>query len=426
MGNDRFEIKLGSWLLGMIAFFAMMPVVGLTLGRLLVPLVVFLIPLYFAWGAFYGKLNRKRCMLLSVVVCWFVFTAMLNGHGLSQFAKSLAGFIVCMLPFMVRSDELYARRPVFLGFAAGLLCVFAIGSLDLLGSLTALPRPQEYLPFPGWSLGGTYEMAGINRVRALCGEPSGLGRQMVFSFAILTFYSPQSKVAHIFKIFASIVCVMFLLLTFSMAGLLLFVAFLMTYYWKRIFSFPEGLKYIAGAALGATSLVVVLFVSDDLSIERVYGEYASRIERGITDVRNGRISSSTGMRIQSVVAPIIYVKDQGLKGVFLGEGYANQEYWVYTNFAFDARSGLSSGILYNIFSVIFISTGILGLVLYLCLILSFSKPKSLSVVTMLILFHFSTGLLLYFDMWILLSLVTGFAGFFQTNRNINVPIRRIA
>ena len=214
------------------------------------------------------------------------------------------------------------------------------------------------------------------------------------------------------------------MLTFSMSGLVLFAAFLLTYYWRRIFSIQTGLKYVAGAVFGVVMVLCVFLLSEDLSIVDVYDEYASRIERGISDVRDGRISSSTGMRIQSIVTPLIYVKDQGVKGVLWGEGYANQEYWVYLNFSFDTRSGLSSGILHNIFSIVFISTGLLGLLLYVLLILSFSKPKSLVVVTLLILFHFSTGLLLYFDMWILLSLVAGFFSTYQARGAMDMPALR--
>lgn len=418
------SLKIGSWLLGVMAFFAMMPVVGIGIGVLLVPMAVFFIPLYFAWGLFYGQLDKKRCLLLGVLVLWFALTAMANGHGPSLFVKSLAGFVVCMLPFLVRSELLYYRMPVFWGFASGLMVVFGIGALDLLASLTAMPHPHEYLPFPGWSIGGTYEMAGIKRVRALCGEPSGLGRQMVFSFAILTFYRPEGSFKQLFKRCASVLCIVFLMLTFSMSGLVLFAAFLLTYYWRRIFSIQTWLKYVAGAVFGVVMVLCVFLLSDDLSIVDVYDEYASRIERGISDVRDGRISSSTGMRIQSIVTPLIYVKDQGVKGVFWGEGYANQEYWVYLNFSFDTRSGLSSGILHNIFSIVFISTGLLGLLLYVLLILSFSKPKSLVVVTLLILFHFSTGLLLYFDMWILLSLVAGFFSTYQARGAMDMPALR--
>tara|TARA_B110001469_G_scaffold54835_1_gene52904 strand:- start:2605 stop:3897 length:1293 start_codon:yes stop_codon:yes gene_type:complete len=411
-----FEGRSGAWIIGLLSFFAMMPVVGFPIGRLSISLLVFVVPFYLAWAFRYNYIEKKYVGILILVCSWFAMTSMVNGHSVGSFLQSLIAFVLCVSVFAVKPSAHVLLRPAVGGFLCGLVVAFGVGFLDLLGSLTSLPQPHEYIPLPNWSIGGTYEVSGINRVRSLCNEPSGFARQMVFAFAILSFLRPTSRKAAMIVYLFQITCICFLVLTFSLTGIILFAAFVIARYWRVLFSVKSGLKSIISIAMGVTLIAAVFFFKKDLSIQDIVATYTERVERGIRDVQAGVISSSTGMRLQSIIIPFEYIKDTGIKGLSIGEGYANQEMWLYMNYAYDARSGMSSGSIYNLFSVVFISTGIIGLILYSFLILRMPMGVvgfRLPLMALFVLFHFSTGLLLYFDMWILLYAMYAYASVYH-------------
>jgi hypothetical protein len=114
------------------------------------------------------------------------------------------------------------------------------------------------------------------------------------------------------------------------------------------------------------------------------------------------VKGSEASRARSATIFFEYWASQNWWGALIGEGYGNQSRWLIENFGHMERTSFARGSVHNNFAYIGITTGVVGLFLYIYNIFVFVKSRyrvPLSVFGVWVLGHFAMGYLTFYRFW---------------------------
>lgn len=320
--------------------------------------------------------NTKRLVLLVAMLVWFGFTAA-SRWPMEYYIKSLFALGIVLSPFIIDFQNHVNPKWVIMGAISGFVAMLPIACYDALSVFHLVPPLVDLLPLPALAEKGNMGSFGnLFRARALFLEPAHYALYLVSFYAGVDMLRKMTSWNAV--VVLQVIVLILLVLTFSIGGYLMMAVYLATsLFFNSTRNLSGRLLVVSLGAICATICVLGLFQVGLLD----YAEFSEIFNRRLDSVYSaffhGQISGSEGTRVASFLMPITYMKETGIIKWFIGEGYANFEMWVVMNHASAWGSSLNNGILHNILSIVFISTGIVGTVLFIFYNLSFLKVSRL-------------------------------------------------
>lgn len=348
-------------------------ILGVRIGGYLLsaPTLLLLFTLLFLLLARY--FDRLPLLMVGLFLVWCLITAVAY-VPFSVYSTSIAALTLMLLPFCFAFRNDIDARQVLDYLALGVVMSFipAIYQFGVNFGLPSLTSILRDLNFPVTGKESVY--FGIYRVQSGFTEPSHYAHYLVLSFAILDtarlhgYNSTLSKIARGGAVVATVA-------TVSLSGMLLGAVYLVVkaaraaWDWRRTLgrTLVLGRTWIRGLMVAAVCLAgVVIFGSEIAQFLSFTGQ---RLRQAWSAVGETMVAGSEASRMQSILIMGDYIEETGLPGVLTGEGYGNYQQWFESRFGYlQTQRGLdvpfARGDVYNMVTVILVSTGIIGVVLY--------------------------------------------------------------
>lgn len=226
-------------------------------------------------------------------------------------------------------------------------------------------------------------------------EPSILSIYAVFSFVVFDLLekSASYKRSHaLSKIF----CVLIVLFTVSLTGILMLLAHHAVYLMRFIF---YNLNFKNLFIILFRLLLIIFF---GLIVFLIFPEVFDKLYSRLVDIINVssslsqlnlnavNLNSSVGYRLLTVFSIFDYANDGSYFKIFFGEGFLNFNSWIIDRYAFFVGDGtiIEDGDVTNLLAVIFLSGGIIGTLLFGLYIVSLLNKVSLDNKAFLLVFIF--------------------------------------
>lgn len=103
---------------------------------------------------------------------------------------------------------------------------------------------------------------------------------------------------------------------------------------------------------------------------------AARVSGVYEVIESGSLSGSAGTRLNSVRVPFTYWNTEGWDAILTGLGFGNIDQWLQNTYEDVENSSMSRGSVQNAFVYLGLSTGVVGLLLYLAFVFSAVSPRS--------------------------------------------------
>jgi len=319
---------------------------------------------------------------LLLFITWSLLTVIYNDLGWS-WIYSMGSLILMCLPafFTYNSRHLSGlTKYIILGFI--LTIPFSIYDLSVtLFNVQPIGYGSDLFHFTQSAITGGYY-----RIRSTFDEPSFYAAYLcaVLNFIIGTKYQKNKY------LFYSIIIL--LILTLSLTGYFLLVYLL--YFHKRI-KYKTKAKHVY--------VVVVLFVLYSSFFSSEVQHVYDRIINTYDSLLEYNVLGSEGSRINSLTVLFKYYQDDS-SSILFGEGYSNHENWLEKKFE-GYRDGPSvsfaRGAIHNVFGGIGISTGVIGLILYLNIFVAMYRNRIVDKdsLILLILIQFSYSQIVGYLIW---------------------------
>lgn len=333
-------------------------------------------------------------------------------HSVSTYLPSLMVFsalsaILLIAHIEVKPDDIKRlKKSIVLSFylVVGYCAVeFVLSNLG--GALWSLWERAIFLN------GSANSYFGVVRIRGLTTEPSNLAKLFVFYFLIFHFFFP--RVFNETKYHLSALCLIGLLFTMSTTG---FAGIIMLWSAYAVFSMPKW-PFVGIGTFLLSCLTLIGALLTLLCLAYFFPEYSSKMLERFTAIKevlvNRNFEGSVGFRVASLLAVLEFFKFAGLFDILFGLGFSNFDGYLIDNYAHLERSGLSEGLPGNLFTAVFLSTGVLGAIA-LALFLVTTMARDLSMLSLLnvvfVVFIFaSSGNLTSPYMWAMFSLLAYFS-----------------
>ncbi len=366
-------------------------------------------------GSLFGILTilRGRYYIFAIFYFFFIFyivfnmwfTSSIGAQALSLIA--LVGSSICIIS--VGYIEKFGFSSIYDGFYLSFRIVLLIVLMDLLFQALGLKELSDFISLgitDGHNRWTPYNTFGpFTRPYATFYEPSKLGFYGFFSYIFFSLTDgghPVSKKKY---------AVLLTLLSMSMTGIfsLLIYRFLETSNFKSV-SFYNSALFTKSSI---KNFILIFFVGAPIAYLFFYDVISSLLFRFNTIfslLTNYSLMGSTGSRLLGGLYAIGIFFQEGFLDLLLGFGWGMQKIWLQDVFSFlgDA-SQLHSGNLYDKFSLIILSLGLIGFSLLIILLtLFFREIKSDSPVQSLfiiLVWGFSSGQVLGYLDWQLLLLI---------------------
>jgi O-antigen ligase len=305
------------------------------------------------------KLNKRFEFKILIPFLLFIFWALLsvlyNDLGWS-WINSMAALILMSLPvFFKYNSKQLSGLTKYIIFGFFLTIPFSI--YDLLVTLFNIQPIGQGSEFFHYSQGGIVD--GYYRIRATFDEPSFYAIYLcaMLSFIIGTKYQKNKY------LFYSIIVL--IILTLSLTGYVLLVYLL---YFHTSLKNKAKVKHVF--------ILIVFLLLYSLLFQAQLGHIYNRIKNSFTSILEFNVLGSEGPRLNSLIVLLRYYQDERTN-IYFGEGYSNYENWLIDNFSsYDPiRVPFARGTIHNLFAVIGISTGIVGLILYLIIFIAMYRNK---------------------------------------------------
>ena len=226
-------------------------------------------------------------------------------------------------------------------------------------------------------------------------EPSILSIYAVFSFVVFDLLekSASYKRSHaLSKIF----CVLIVLFTVSLTGILMLLAHHTVYLMRFIFynlNF-KNLFIILFRLLLITFFGLIVFLIFPEVFDKLYSRLVDIINVSSSlsqlNLNAVNLNSSVGYRLLTVFSIFDYANDGSYFKIFFGEGFLNFHSWIIDRYAFFVGDGtiIEDGDVTNLLAVIFLSGGIIGTLLFGLYVVSLLNKVSLDNKAFLFIFIF--------------------------------------
>ena len=312
---------------------------------------------------------RVKPFIFAVFLFFWIITITLTRYDISTFIVPLLGLIIMLMPLIVKipmSNEL-TFLTLSKYYCKGLIFSFLGAYQDLISALFKLPKTEEIFPLAViQGIGNLSDSLNISidRINSLMTEPSEYAAYLVFGYICLSYLENQKSIGSKTLIILRIHILVFLLLTFSITGFLLFISYLIINVVSNslLTNYVKSLKTIITTCL---FMAIVFFVTINIlpdlciavinSVERI-GDFQSSFQN---------LNTSEGSRFNSInMAFYSLGSDYG----FIGQGYGkNASNWISENYGNQSRE-YADGNIFNLYAAVTISVGLPGLLFFIGLI----------------------------------------------------------
>jgi hypothetical protein len=397
--------RLYSKMLQGLAFFWPLYVLGIPAGGFDFTIPVCLLLLISCIVLIRGRFHSPTLATACVFLAWCLLVT-LPRYQPSAYLLSWMGLGAMLLPFCGVIPESLQTEKILDGIYWGAIVSFGFAIYEIAVTLAGLPPLEEIFTFGLWPKVRTAEFLGIQRVKSTMAEPAHYARYLVFVYAILdtaTLYGYKIRRDRLFRA----VWFLILLSTLSLTSVVLtatYVGVVAVSRWRRGLQklfVPQFWIYVG---LSPFALVGVLYAAGVSPVE-VIELFADRFEGVIQAIQFGVVVGSEGSRIQSTLILFRYLGSQDALTFFIGEGYSQASLWLEERFGHLPKniSSFARGDLHNVFSAVGISTGIVGLSLYISyianLLLSHRWMIPAPIAIVWVVSHFATGYLIGYHFW---------------------------
>ena len=212
-----------------------------------------------------------------------------------------------------------------------------------------------------------------------------------------------------FNIFIKISGILIILFTVSLKGFGILIIYYVVSYYKKAFSILITFKIsksVFNTVLIAFFTFVIIsflyFVQMSKGLNQIVDSFIIRFEKVEKVIAGTKVDGSEAIRINVVKLGSEYLQEEGLLKFFYGEGFAQHDIWVLNN----ALDRYPDGKINNVYIIILLSTGIVGLIFFLIFIFTVIKSYNIdvSLAIVFLLFLFFSGYLIIYLNWISLLL----------------------
>jgi hypothetical protein len=325
----------------------------------------------------------------------------------SAYLLSWMGLGVMVLPFCGTVPDAIRPREILDALYWGLLASFGFAFYEIAVTLAGLPALQEIFTFGLWAEVRTGTFLGVQRVKSTMAEPAHYARYLVSAYAILdtaTLYGYEIRRERLFKA----VWLLVLLSTLSLTGVILagvYVGVRALVRWRRGLRKLFAPRFWVLATTSPFALAGSLYAAGVNPIDLIR-LFARRFGDVMEAIQLGIVVGSEGSRIQSTLILFRYLGGQDVLHFFAGEGYSQASSWLIENFGHlpENISSFARGDLHNTFSAVGISTGTVGLLLYLVyisiLLTSRRWKVPVPIGAVWLVSHLATGYLIGYHFWL--------------------------
>ncbi len=310
-----------------------------------------------------GRLNLFRVAAMYAFVAWAVFGIFV--HSDMGPLVPLGVFIVFFLPLLTDVEATAINRETAIRwFLAGGVLSLLFVVYNLLRDRVGLPYLQDLSPL--FIDQRSYSVGKLLREYASFEEPSYYAHYLVFLMFGADLLSPK-KIAWKLELLKATFFIA-LLLTFSVSGFILLI-FYVAARLVQLATLPnisliKTVSRLYTLILLVFAGMVFLFVA----LPETFSDYVGyRVQRIGLYFAEDQTNSSEGSRIESNVVLFEFIEKEGLLPGLVGRGFNNYETWLRANYSLGT---IAEGDIQNVFSVVGLGTGLVGLALYLALMLT--------------------------------------------------------
>lgn len=357
-----------------------------------------------------GRFWTQTLRVGGAFLIWVLLSVFLR-FSVDSYILSWLGLGAVLLPFFGTYPSGIRARPILDALYWGCLVSFGFAAYELALSFVSLPPLKQIFPFGLWVKGRTHEFLGLTRVKATMAEPAHYARYLVLAYAILdtaTLYGYQIRRKFLFRL----VWIAALLSTLSLSGIILGFVYLGTAFLVR---WRHGLQRLLTTRLWISVFLLpfIFFVSlhaAGIAPSDLYNLFTRRLEQVFEVIQFGIIVGSEGGRVQSTLILFRYFAEQDLIHFLTGEGWAHHDGWLVEKYGYlpEDLTSFARGDLHNAYSVVGISTGFVGLSLFLRfvwnILSSRLRPVPIPIAATWLVARLGSGYIIWATVWIPLLL----------------------
>ena len=387
------------WNLKIIAFTLPFQIAGIEAGGYPFSLTVLALGALNVLLLVRGRFSSRILAALAVFAGWCLVTAAFR-HPPGTYLLSWFGLILVTVPTCAIYPKQVSGEKLLSAIVWGAVASFILATYEVVVAVGVVPPFEDFLSLSIQPR--TQEFLDFRRVKAGMEEPAHYAIYLVLIYAIID--QRQSQGASVpWSRRVKLLTPVFLLTTLSLAGVVLFIAYLTVKVLSnlrgvyRVQSLWRSGLFLLSAPIIAVGLIYVVQIS---GLYEVVALFAARLDVVVDVVIGGTLTGSEGSRANAIPVMIDYWSSQGWIHFFMGEGYANYSEWLVQEFGYinSVLSSFARGQINNIFAAIGISTGVVGILLYLWFIKSiFSRPNiylPASFIATWLVMHFASGMLI--------------------------------
>jgi len=364
-------------------------------------ILLFLVYIYTKKNLIFSK---KIMPIISFFLFWCLITVYYNQLPFN-WIFSFVVFILMVLP-IVLSYRVNDFDQFYFYVIVGFLITVPFSLYDLCVTLLSLQPFGHDSIFFDYSVRGW--VGGFYRVRATFDEPS-----FYAIYLCLVFYLLNNKRFPYKSIIISLL-VFLLVMTLSLTGIAIF-SFILAY---KVINSSVSIKIKTLLAITSIIFSIIIFLPNN------FQNIISRSNNAVSALLSFNTAGSEESRINSIPVLINYFNSNN-SNPLIGEGYSNYQGWLINNYGSHGKSNsFARGTIHNAFGVIGISTGIIGLIIYILIFILMGINKILS--WNAILFHWviqmSYTLMVGYFFWGIVLLLIVDQKIMKSNRSYNYEI----
>lgn len=397
--------------LELLAFSVPLYIVGFPIAGYDFSLPTLLLILLAGLLVYRGEFVRRRFLAAALFVGWALFTAV-GRHSPVTYFPSLAALVLVITPLCSSLPRTLEPDRLLRWLLAGFVLSLAFAGWELGVNFIGLPPLEDLISVGLLAEVRTQEMLGFRRVKSSMAEPADYAIYLVAIFALVDLATRRG-----FRIPAAIwvkgAAVLALLPTLSLSGFLLLGVYVAVRWGGQARGFLSHLdvhRSMLPRALVGLGLVAALVLLGRWLVVRIdpaiFDLVFGRLERVMFVLQNAVYRGSEGSRANAIPVMLDYWSSQGLDGLLVGEGYARYQGWLESTFAHWESSTLAQGRLANVLAILGISTGAVGLLLYLAFVASVAADPArrlpAAFVAVWLVMHLAYGFLIGYLLWSLL------------------------
>jgi hypothetical protein len=171
-----------------------------------------------------------------------------------------------------------------------------------------------------------------------------------------------------------------LILSVSLSGIVLFVLYYAIKFIRFIFkNVVNDSKILINKRIVVYTVSGIIFlVLINILSNNYIGHIAKRVFERVIETRDvvkkQKSVGSSGERASFIWASKIYLENSSVQNVIIGDGFSNYHQWLAAN---SKRIGYSTGEVYNLYFVVLLSVGLIGLLWFVLMILSLTDTNYL-------------------------------------------------